>query len=181
MMETERTPGVDFYPRRSDAEPTERMEHLTYAPLPWETHPIDTVTGIQGWGPFQGPYTPFNFPELVTGMAQGGIDITWNQGNNNTAIAPGYAVGTIQMDNSLALVNNRLAQMQVDASATRNYSSTISNAELSKKGGAPIAVGGVTAAIQKLLGGTIKSGNTEPRVAPTAVPAGMASDKLWRK
>jgi len=139
--------------------PEQRMERLHWEPLPWDTHPIDLAYGPNGWGPFQGPYTPFNFPELVTAMARDGIDITWNQGNNNTDVAPGYAVSTVQMDNSLALVNNRLADMQKDTSTSRAYSSTISNAELTKKGGAPIAPSGMGAAFTKALAALgVKSG-----------------------
>ena len=83
-----------------------------------------------------GPYTPFNFPELVTNMGNGGIDITWSAGSNLTMLAPPYGVTTIFTDNSTALVNAQLAQLNADSAKSRGYSSTISNADFSGSGSA---------------------------------------------
>ncbi len=89
---------------------TERLDQLTYAPLPWQTHPIDTNTGSQGWGPMAGPYTPYNFDAAKDTQSGGsGINITWFQGDNESTVAqpPNYAVLTLMADKSLSFVNNQ--------------------------------------------------------------------------
>jgi hypothetical protein len=83
------------------------LESLTYEPLPWSTHPIDIAHGSQGWGPMDGPYTPFDFASpAMAGMGGQGIDIYWTQGNNSIMYSPPWAVKTVFEDPSQALVNN---------------------------------------------------------------------------
>lgn len=121
--------------------PEHHAETLTYAPLPWQTHPIDTVTGSQGWGPFNGPYTPWNFPDPATFMAGGaGIDATWMSGDNRSVVdySPPYDILTLQVDNSTSFVNNVLKNLNgSDTDPTRLYGSTISNAPNANPVGAP--------------------------------------------
>ncbi len=81
-------------------EPQE-LRQLTYAPLPYETHPIDLAYGSQGWGPFPGPWTPEDFMSPFWG-----IDITWYTGDNRTDVAPGYQDLTVFRDPSLDSVAN---------------------------------------------------------------------------
>lgn len=98
---------------------------LTYAPLPWDTHPIDTVTGSQGWGPFEGPWTPQDFISPFWG-----IDITWAAGDNATTYSPPYDILTLQEDPSLDFVSNSslLATLERAVSGvTQRFTSTISN------------------------------------------------------
>lgn len=88
--------------------PIEVWKHLTYESLPWQTHPIDVAIGPQGWGPMQGPYTPFNFPDPRMAMAGGqGINCSWIQGDNTIMYAPGYADATAFADKATSLVNNQ--------------------------------------------------------------------------
>jgi hypothetical protein len=107
-----------------------QTERLEFAPLPWQTHPIDTVHEQEGWGPFFGPYTPWNFPDPATFMAGCGIDDTWLQGNNRAVVSysPPYDITTLQVDNSTSWVNNALKRLNPsDDSSSRLYNSTISN------------------------------------------------------
>ena len=109
------------------AEAVERWERLTYKPLPWETHPIDTAElQPHGWGPFKGAWMPLDFAGVAAG-----IDQTWLKGDNRTTIAPPYALVTLFEDPSLHLVNNRLEALVGSQPSTtpvaRTFSSTISN------------------------------------------------------
>lgn len=81
---------------------------LTYAPLDFATHPIDQAFGSQGWGPMDGPYSPFNYPSPVTALFGDGINITWFQGDNasTTYQPPAWDVYTVFEDPSQSLVNN---------------------------------------------------------------------------
>jgi len=143
-----------------------REERLSYQALPWDTHPIDTVHGPQGWGPMNGPYTPFNFPELVTNMANGGIDITWSAGSNLTMLAPPYGVTTIFTDNSTALVNAQLAAINDEAAKSRGYSSTISNADFSQSGSGS-GMSGKAAGLTGALKSALSSLSSKSTPAPT--------------
>src|SRR5882672_6115655 len=107
------------------------MDHLSFGSLNWNTHPIDTVHEQQGWGPFFGPYTPWNFPDPATFMAGAGIDDSWFQGDNRSVVSysPPYDILTLQVDNSTSCVNNSLQKMNAqDDTPTRLFNSTISNA-----------------------------------------------------
>lgn len=80
------------------------LQPLTYAPLPWNTHPIDTTPDApQGWGPYNGPWSPQDF-----GSPAMAVNIYWTQGDNDLAgqLAPGYDELTLYQDNSLDMVNN---------------------------------------------------------------------------
>lgn len=109
---------------------TEQLRQLTYAPLPWETHPIDLAYGSQGWGPMMGPWQPSDFVSQAAG-----IDITYASGDNNEvrAPAPGYGTLTLFHDDSLNRVHNSsllatLAQAASGASdRLRSGAATISN------------------------------------------------------
>lgn len=83
------------------------IRHLTYSALPWQTHPIDIASGSQGWGPFKGPWTPLDFASPAMAMGNGGIDITYNSGDNRVRLSPPYQVATIYRDNATSFVNNR--------------------------------------------------------------------------
>lgn len=84
------------------------LRDLTYAPLELQTHPIDLAYGSQGWGPMDGPYTPFNFPSPVTALFGDGINITWMTGDNAAQQyqPPPWATFTVFPDPSMSLVNN---------------------------------------------------------------------------
>jgi hypothetical protein len=80
----------------------EVLRQITYAPFPWETHPIDTVpTQQQGWGPFWGPWQQVDFAD-----PQAAIDLGYS-GSNAVTYGPGYADITIFKDPSTSLVNNK--------------------------------------------------------------------------
>lgn len=101
------------------ARPLQPMElrNLTYGALPWQTHPIDLASGSQGWGPFAGPWQPVDFASPAMSMGAGGIDITWNKGDNRIRVAPPYQVATYYRDNATSLVNNRGPQPVFQPSA----------------------------------------------------------------
>lgn len=114
------------------------LRNLTYAPMDWATHPIDTTPQQQqGWGPFEGaPYTPFDYPDKSMSMAQGadgvgGINILWTQGSNEQEFAaPGASnVSQVYTDNSTSFVNNTndIVSMAKKALGTVGNTSTIGN------------------------------------------------------
>lgn len=98
---------VASYPAGSGI--TNVLRELEYAPLPWQTHPIDTAPSqSQGWGPFHGPYSPWDFDSAKDVMTGGwGLDITWDLGDNAVTYAPPYAVTTLMQDRSVDLVSNQ--------------------------------------------------------------------------
>ena len=109
----------------------ETLLPTTYAPLDWRTHPIDTVQGPQGWGPFRGAWSPVDFASSATSVSGGsGINQTWLSGDNVALTAPDYTLMTVFPDRSGALVNNTLQQAVGAANGQvegKIYSSTISN------------------------------------------------------
>ncbi len=109
----------------------ETLLPLTYEALPWRTHPIDIAHGPQGWGPFNGAWTPLDFQSPATMLGGGsGINQYWTQGDNETLIAPPYAVETVFPDRSGSLVNNILSHLtgsENGDTSGKAYSSTISN------------------------------------------------------
>lgn len=109
---------------------TEQLDHIEYGSLPYATHPIDTVTGYQGFGPFDGPYTPWDFADSQDIAAPGGVNVYWTtQGDNRTDYAPPYAVITAMQDRSLDFASNPglTAVLMQNAAASPN-TSTASNA-----------------------------------------------------
>lgn len=97
--------------------PNPIRRELVYYPFDWQTHPIDCVQQSQGWGPMAGPYTPFNFPSVAMSMGNGGIDITYNAGDNQNRYGVPFATMTIFADRSTALVNNRQSAPMSNISA----------------------------------------------------------------
>lgn len=109
-----------------------RLVNLSYAPLPWQTHPIDTTPDApQGWGPFDGPWSPFDFPDLTTSMFGDGIDITYAQADNNVAVGVPGVLGLF-LDNSTSLVNN--SHVVTSVVPPPQLSSTIGNAYAASSG-----------------------------------------------
>lgn len=133
----------------------EVMRKTTYAPLPWETHPIDTVVGPQGWGPFEGPYSPKDY--LPQGNCAGisGLDIGYNKDPFLPDHGPGYSEVTIFTDRSTDLVNGVLTNAQNNGAQHANpaYSSTISNAIARSKdlSGAAATAASIKSAVLKYL------------------------------
>jgi len=84
------------------------LKSLEYAPLPWQTHPIDTTPcQSQGWGPMSGPYTPYNYNSAKDCMTGGfGLDTTRDLADNRITYAPSYNVLTLMQDKSISYVNN---------------------------------------------------------------------------
>lgn len=103
------------------------LRPLTFAPLPYETHPIDTYDGPQGWGPFYGPWTPWDFRDPAAD-----ISFVYGSGESNEwTHAPAYDVMTLFSDNSLDYVYNTSYDAEVQASEAdrqRAYTSTAANA-----------------------------------------------------
>lgn len=56
---------------------------IQFGTFDYSTHPIDYAKGWTGWGPFDGPWTPFDFPQFGRN-----IDITWHGGDNAWAFGP---------------------------------------------------------------------------------------------
>lgn len=109
---------------------TEQQQHLNYAPLPWQTHPIDQAFGSQGWGPMDGPYSPLDFVSAKDSQSGGsGIDITWLKGDNSTSFAPTYATLSLLSDKSIDLVaNHGFMGTLMQESGQPQLNSTISQA-----------------------------------------------------
>ena len=102
------------------------LRSLTFGSLPYDTHPIDTYDGPQGWGPFYGPWTPWDFRDPAA-------DISYVYGSgesNDWQFAPDYDVITLFADHSLDYVANSswdvAAQNSEDEQRT-SYTSTIAN------------------------------------------------------
>lgn len=103
------------------------LEHLQYAPLPYQTHPIDTYHGPQGWGPFWGPWTPWDWHDPAAHISD-----RYGMGESNEwQFAPPYDVITLFHDHSLGYAANTSYQAEAQRSASEqelSYTSTISNA-----------------------------------------------------
>lgn len=83
---------------------SEQIPGIQFGSFPWATHPIDYAKGWTGWGPFDGPWTPFDFPQFGRD-----IDITWHSGNNAWLVGPPGSGGQGAMifpDRSQRLVAN---------------------------------------------------------------------------
>ena len=121
-----RAPVDDARQVNSTAPPGAYVDrNLYYEPLPWETHPIDVAHGSQGWGPFDGPWTPQDFISPFWG-----IDITWAAGDNATTYTPPWALITLMEDPSTDYVANSslLATLErAVSSVSQRFNSTISN------------------------------------------------------
>lgn len=100
------------------------LRQLTYAPLPYETHPIDLYDGPQGWGPFNGPWTPWDFLDPSASVSDG------YDGDNEWRFAPPYELLTVFGDRSIDFVNNTsydVNAQQMMAQEEQSYTSTIAN------------------------------------------------------
>lgn len=106
------------------------MRELTYSPLPWQTHTNDLVQQSQGWGPFHGAWSPWDFESAKDSQSGGsGIDITWLKGDNEVSYAPSYAVLSLMQDKSIDLVNNQgFVATLLQAADAPKLSSTIAQA-----------------------------------------------------
>lgn len=102
------------------------LRPLTFAPFPFQTHPIDTYDGPQGWGPFYGPWTPWDFHDPAAQIAY-----TYGHGESNDwEFAPPYEITTLFQDRSLEWVFNTSYDVEAqnaEAEAEIQYTSTISN------------------------------------------------------
>jgi hypothetical protein len=101
--------------------PAENLVPLRYAPMPWETHPIDTSNGPNGWGPFQGPWTPQDFWSPYWG-----IDATWLLGDNAIYFSPGYGNLTVYEDSSIDFVANSSYLVDLER-GVQNYAQSFAN------------------------------------------------------
>lgn len=102
------------------------VRQLEFAPLPWETHPIDLYQGPQGWGPFNGAWTPWDWMDPADDIAY-----TYGHGETNEwQFAPPYQTLTLFDDSSLDFVNNTsyaAVAQQAQADQETAYTSTIAN------------------------------------------------------
>lgn len=102
------------------------LRNLTFAPLPWQTHPIDLYDGPQGWGPFTGPWTPWDWHDPADAIAY-----TYGHGESNEwQFAPDYDIITVFGDPSLDWAWNTSydAVAEQDAADSQMaYTSTIAN------------------------------------------------------
>ena len=102
---------------------------LRFAPLDWQTHPIDTAPDQpQGWGPFDGPYTPKDYIDPVSFMGMSGINIGYTDDAYRIDHGPGYHDITVFPDRSTSSVNNVLTGARNNESPPPGvYTSTIAN------------------------------------------------------
>lgn len=102
------------------------VRKLTFAPLPYETHPIDTYEGPQGWGPFNGAWTPWDWMDPADDIS----DHYGSGESNEWQFAPPYDMLTLFGDDSLDFVNNTSYAAVAQQTAQENdlaYTSTIAN------------------------------------------------------
>lgn len=128
--------------------PHEVLLPLRYAPMPWETHPIDMAYGPQGWGPFHGPWTPQDFWSPYWG-----IDDTWLKGDNAIFFSPGYGNLTVYEDSSIDFVNNSSYLVALERQATaisQSFGNTMASG--SSQDSAPSSVQAIKARLMKSLG-----------------------------
>ena len=100
------------------------VETLHYGSLPYLTHPIDLVTGKQGWGWRNGPWMPVEFVNPADAVSS-----AW-AGENTVMISPPYDVATLFDDPSMQRVGNTsfwAALTQAAKAAVKTGSATISN------------------------------------------------------
>lgn len=103
------------------------LRQLTFAPLPLQTHPIDTYDGPQGWGPFNGAWTPWDWHDPAVHIS----DRYGSGESNEWEFAPPYDVITLFSDHSLSYVNNTSYALEVQRDKEeqdRAYTSTAANA-----------------------------------------------------
>lgn len=136
------------------------LRQLTYAPLDYATHPIDTAPFQEhGWGPFEGAYTPWDFAsakDIMGGVL--GIDITYDFGDNRTLPAVPFNVMTIMQDKSLSFVDNEgFVATLLRQSGQRSSNATISNAPTVQTTGVTPTPSGVVGFWQSL--GSLLRGN----------------------
>jgi hypothetical protein len=102
------------------------MRNLTFGSWDYATHPIDTYDGPQGWGPFYGPWTPWDFRDPAADIA-----FSYGMGESNEwQFAPDYDVITLFGDPSLEFVNNTAYDMmagQAQDERQTSFNSTIAN------------------------------------------------------
>lgn len=97
-------------------------KRLEYQSLPYITHPIDIVIGHQGWGPFNGPWSPIDFFDPAAD-----ISIGYGAASNAWQFTPRYTY-SIFGDPSLDYVDNAAALNAVSrGSEVYGQSSTIGN------------------------------------------------------
>ena len=128
--------------------PQEQLLPLRYAPMPWETHPIDMAYGPQGWGPFHGPWTPQDFWSPYWG-----IDDTWMKGDNAIYFSPGYGNLTVYEDSSIDFVNNSSALVALERQASaiaQSFGNTMASG--SSQDSAPSSMQAIKARLMKTLG-----------------------------
>lgn len=113
---------------QDDVIPTQ-LEQVAYGSLPFYTHPIDTVTGRQGWGPFAGAWQPVQFIDPAQN-----ISVAWT-GTVKDRFGPGYDNTTLFEDRSLSSADNTsmwaalrdlLGQAQRGSSSTASQSAQVS-------------------------------------------------------
>jgi len=110
------------------------IRDLRFAPLPLATHPIDLYDGPQGWGPFYGPWTPWDFRDPASSISD-----HYGMGESNDwQFAPPYDIITVFHDPSLDWVYNTSYDVSAEhaqAADEIQYSSTISNQVPAHTGG----------------------------------------------
>ena len=102
------------------------LRALTFGSLPYDTHPIDTYDGPQGFGPFWGPWTPIDFADPAASVAY-----MYGHGESNDwEFAPDYDIITVFSDHSLDFAWNTsydVGAMNAQDEAQQSYNSTIAN------------------------------------------------------
>lgn len=117
-------------PWQTDVVPTE-LRQVAYTSFPLLTHPIDMVTGKQGWGPFAGSWQPVQFIDPAQNISAA------YSGSNTWLYGPGYQNITLlddpsesRADNSSlwSVIKGALGQAQSGSSSTIAQSPYISAA-----------------------------------------------------
>lgn len=102
------------------------LRNLEFSSFPWQTHPIDMYHGPQGWGPFYGPWTPWDWHDPAAHIS----DRYGSGESNEWQFAPPYEIATLFADPSLRWAYNTSADVAAEQEEARqevSYTSTISN------------------------------------------------------
>lgn len=128
-------PTVIDYRQQNGAGGAMYLTPLTFAPLPFATHPIDTANQPQGFGPFSGPWQPEDYRGAKDVSAGGELNITWyaTSASSPMTVAPSTVL-TIAQDRSLQSARNANPPMQT---VGEGRTSTFGNAGRSALIGAP--------------------------------------------
>lgn len=112
------------------------LRHVRYESLPWDTHPIDLVEAPQGWGPFNGAWTPWDWHDPANEISDHYGSGESNDWEFSPFITEGDGGGwyTVFGDPAMDYVNTSYDAIAEQEAEDYGNSSTISNVISSSHG-----------------------------------------------